>query len=169
VENTMKKVALRALSVLAVAALACAYTLNPDGTGFVSKGEVQTAFGWNNALLQKNASGVTFRYDTAEEYKYDCTFTVEVGKDKVREPRTQNRGKSTSVNAVVAYDARIKNQVTGFTLTSFTSSTSSGEVPVDGGSCPGGQFNDGVISNVELVSSSGGLYASHSGVEVLLP
>ena len=102
-------------------------------------------------------------------YKYDCTFTVEVGRDKVREPRTQNRGKDTSLNASVQYDARTQKQITGFILTGLgNATTTGGEVPVDGGSCPGGPFNDGVISNVELVSSTGGLYVNFGGNAVLL-
>ena len=53
------------------------------------------------------------------------------------------------------YDARTQKQITGFILTGLgTATTTGGEVPVDGGSCPGGQFNDGAISNVELVSST---------------
>lgn len=33
------------------------------GTGFVGKGDVQLAFGWNNKQLQANAAGVTFPGD----------------------------------------------------------------------------------------------------------
>ena len=40
--------ALSAVALIAGAAAASAATLNTDGTGFVGKGEVQTAFGWNN-------------------------------------------------------------------------------------------------------------------------
>jgi hypothetical protein len=139
------------------------------GTGFVGKGDVQLAFGWNNQALQRNAAGVTFSYDAQEEYKYDCTFTVEVGRDKVREPRTQTRGKSTTVLGTIAYDARVRNQITGFNLNGFGQVTTTGEAPVDGASCPGGQFNDGVISNVELTSSTGGLAVVYGGTSVPLP
>jgi hypothetical protein len=139
------------------------------GIGFVGKGDVQLAFGWNNPALQANASGVTFKYQAQEEYKYDCTFTVEVGRDRVLEPRTQNRGKETSINAVVAYDARLRQQITGFNLTGLGETIiTGGEVPVEGGHCPGGPFDDGVISNVTLNSSTGGLYVIYGGVSVLL-
>lgn len=145
-------------------------TFDPaTGTGFVGKGDVQLAFGWNNQALQQNASGLTFSYLAEEHYKFDCTFTVEVGKDKVREPRTQNRGKESSVDANVAFDARRSNQITGFNLTGFGAVTTTGEAPENGGSCPGGQFNDGVISNVELVSSTGGgLRVLSNGISVPL-
>lgn len=42
-------------------------TVNPDGTGFVGKGDVQTAFGWDNKTLQQRASGVTFSATQAAE------------------------------------------------------------------------------------------------------
>jgi hypothetical protein len=166
-----KSFSIGAVLMFVSAILSASVTVDPTtGTGFVGKGDVQLAFGWNNKQLQDNAGALTFTYKAQEQYKYDCTFTVEVGRDKVREPRTQNRGKDTSLNASVQYDARTQKQITGFLLTGLgTVTTTGGEVPVDGGSCPGGQFNDGVISNVELVSSTpGGLYVNHGGNSVLL-
>ncbi|GGD48055.1 hypothetical protein [Croceicoccus pelagius] len=138
-----------------------------SGTGFVGKGDVQLLYGWNDQKLQQNAAGVSFSYVSEETYKYDCTFTVEVGKDKVQEPRTQRRGKTTGINSSIAYDTRKNSQgkVTGFNLLGFGVENSTGEVPVEGGSCPGGQFADGVISNVELISSSGdGLTVTYGGI-----
>ena len=165
-----KSFSIGAALMFAVAVASASVTFDPvSGSGFVGKGDVQLVYGWNNKQLQDNAGGVSFTYQAQEAYKYDCTFTVEVGKDKVREPRTQNRGKDTSLNASVAYDARKQNQITGFMLTSLgDATTTGGEVPVDGGSCPGGQFNDGAISNVELVSSTGGLFVTFGGNSVLL-
>ena len=166
----MRKTFLVGAALMFASALAFAsVTFDPaTGTGFVGKGDVQLAFGWNNQALQQNAQNLTFSYAAEEQYKYDCTFTVEVGRDKVREPRTQNRGKESSVSASVAYDARRSNQITGFNLTGFGPITTTGEVPVDGGSCPGGPFNDGVISNIELVSSTGGLHVKSGSTSVLL-
>ncbi len=160
-----------AIATLSTAAFAAVTFDAATGTGFVGKGDIQLGFGWNDAALQRNASGVTFSYDADEEYKYDCTFTVEVGKDKVREPRTQNRGKSTSVFGTVTYEARKNGQgkVTGFNLNGFGATTVDGEAPVDGGSCPGGPFSDGVISNVELLSSTGGLTAAFGTTTIDLP
>jgi hypothetical protein len=43
-------------------AASAAVTLNANGTGFVGKGDVQTAFGWNNKQLQTNATGVSFSF-----------------------------------------------------------------------------------------------------------
>jgi hypothetical protein len=55
--------AIVAIAALAVPAAASAsVTVDPvTGIGFVGKGEVQTAFGWNNDVLQKNAFNVTFK------------------------------------------------------------------------------------------------------------
>ncbi len=44
--------AIAAAALIATATGASAATLNADGTGFVGKGEVQSAFGWNNAKIQ---------------------------------------------------------------------------------------------------------------------
>ena len=161
-----------ALAIVSTGAIAAVSFDALTGTGFVGKGDVQFLYGWNDQALQRNASGVSFAYNAEETYKYDCTFTVEVGRDKVLEPRTQNRGRSTTVNSTIAYDTRknSQNKITGFNLTGFgTDTTTSGEVPVDGGHCPGGQFDDGVISNVELISSTGGLSVSYGGVSYPLP
>lgn len=59
----MKKIIISALALVALAvpvAASASVTVNPDGTGFVGKGNVQTAFGWNNQKLQDNAKSVTF-------------------------------------------------------------------------------------------------------------
>lgn len=166
--------ALAASAAMVATSAAALVTFDPaTGTGFVGKGDVQLAFGgWNNAQLQSRASGVTFKYRSEESYKFDCTFTVEVGRDKVREPRTQNRGAEATVNGSIAYESRknSQGQITGFNLTGFGPVTYDGIAPVEGGTCPGGQFNDGVISNVELVggSSAGGLFVVHGGIESLL-
>jgi len=165
-----KLFAIGAVMTFATAVASASVSFDPvSGTGFIGKGDVQLVYGWNNKQLQDNASSLTFSLQAQEQYKYDCTFTVEVGRDKVREPRTQNRGKDTSLNASVQFDARTQKQITGFILTGLgADTTTGGEVPVDGGSCPGGQFNDGAISNVELVSSTGGLFVNFGGNSVLL-
>ncbi|UBV44535.1 hypothetical protein LAJ19_17320 (plasmid) [Deinococcus taeanensis] len=141
------------------------------GTGFVGKGDVQLAFGWNNQALQKNAKYVTFTYNATESYHYDCTFTVVVGRDRVAQPQTVTRGRSAAVNATITNDARVRNQITGFNLTGMSAFTSDSTVPLDGGSCPGGPLHDGVISNVTLdsASSTGGLFVNYNGVSVTLP
>jgi hypothetical protein len=59
----MRIVLVGVVAALTVAGSAAAtVTFNRYGTGFVGKGDVQTAFGWNNAQFQRNASGITFTY-----------------------------------------------------------------------------------------------------------
>jgi len=48
--------------MLAPAASAGVTFNETNGTGFVGKGDVQVAFGWNNKQLQTNATGVSFSF-----------------------------------------------------------------------------------------------------------
>ncbi|MFJ8962491.1 hypothetical protein ACIRG5_24185 [Lentzea sp. NPDC102401] len=155
-------------TLLLFSGAAQAYTLDAAGSGFVGKGEVQTPFGWNNAKLQSNAAGVTFSYRTAEEYTAICTFITGEG---TRGEKVHNvpRELVSSVNAKVAYDTRVRNQITGFTLTGFGETTSIGAVPAVGGTCAGGGgLDDGTWTSVELTSSQGGLYAYYGTASTLL-
>ncbi|WP_162564375.1 MULTISPECIES: hypothetical protein [Microbacterium] len=49
--------AVLACALVGTAGAANAYTLAPNGTGFIGKGEVQTVLGMNNAALQKAVDG----------------------------------------------------------------------------------------------------------------
>lgn len=143
---------------LGAPAAASAATLDPaTGSGFVGKGEIQTAYGWNNTTLQKNASGVTFSSSqdaiqalsqsgtqagtqvVTQSVLQEVSCTIETGgvknkktfyRDGEREgERTGTREGSrdgtrsgTLVGALrssIAYDPRVKNQITGFNLTGF--------------------------------------------------
>jgi hypothetical protein len=157
-------------ALLASAAVAYAtVTFNPaTGTGFVGKGDVQLAFGWNNAAAQRNARDVSFTYDVHTSYVATCTFTTGEG---TRGERIHNidHHKTVGVNAVVQYDARTHKQVDGFFLNGFGATTGeSGEVPVVGAPCMGNEGHDGVWSAVEITSSGGGLYVNWNGNSVLL-
>jgi len=156
-----------ASAALLLGGVAQAYTLDTAGIGFVGKGEVQTPFGWNNAKLQTNAAGVTFSYDATETYDAVCTWITGEG---TRGEKTHNvtHDTSTSVTSAVAYDARVKTQITGFILNGFGTPVVTGEVPVVGGACPGNEGTDGTWSSVTQTGSTGGLYAPYGGVSVLL-
>jgi hypothetical protein len=52
-KRAAKITALAATAFIASTAVANAATVNPDGTGFVGKGEVQSAYGFNNSVIQK--------------------------------------------------------------------------------------------------------------------
>jgi opacity protein-like surface antigen len=171
----MKKMffaAAAATAFISTAASAAVIFDSSTGNGFVGKGDIQVPMSWNDQALQRNASGVTFVYSAEETYAFDCTFTVIIGRDRVPTPQLVTRHTDSSVNATVAYDARKNAQlkITGFNLNGFGAVTSSGDaVPVDGGYCPGGVLNDGTISNVSLVSSTGGLSFVYAGVPHELP
>ena len=136
------------------------------GTGFVGKGDVQLAFSWNNSALQKNAAATTFSYNARDTYDVECEWTTTTGKGKeiyhdITIP------KHVAINASVAYDARVKNQITGFNLNGFGTVQTTGEVPVEGGSCPGN--HPGVITAVTSTGSTGGLHVNYGNLSVPLP
>jgi hypothetical protein len=60
-------------AIVTSAAVMAAVVFNPaTGEGFVGKGDVQSAFGWNNARLQSNAGGVTFTFGAEVEQSVVC-------------------------------------------------------------------------------------------------
>lgn len=158
-------------------ALACATALAAvtfdaaTGTGFVGKGDVQDAFGWNNAELQTNAGGVTFSYEATAYYAAVCTWTTGEG---TRGQKTHNVSHSTgmSVTSEVASSLRRNRQqiVTGFDLTGYGNSfTESGTIPVVGGPCPGNPGHEGIWTSVtQLEGGEGGLYVNYGTQEVLI-
>ena len=178
----MRKLATVLLGTTAALALAAgpafAYTGTPlvDGKGFVGKGEVQTPWGWNNATLQKNATGVIFAVETSARYAQDCQ--KEVGGERQRRVIENTFKKTVSVSSALLGDPRQtkgQNQFTGFSLSGFMTDSQAGAVPTD--LCtPGtgeGEDNNGWVpavdeltgesSTVQLVEGSqvGGLYADH--------
>jgi hypothetical protein len=151
--------------LVAAGAVFAAVTFDPaTGTGFSGKGDVQLAFGWNNKQLQSNASGVSFTYNSTDTYEAVCTFITGEG-TKGEQTHNVSRTSSTAVNSTIAYDPRVKNQITGFNLTGLGETTTSGDVPVVGGSCPGGP-DGGTYTSVTLVSSTGGLFVNYGGTSV---
>lgn len=146
-----------AMGIMASSAFA-AVTFDPvDGTGFVGKGDVQTALGWNNAELQKNAENLKFTYETQTVYEVTVTWTTGDG-TKGEKTHTVEHKRTYSVNDIVDYGARIKNQVTGFNLLGFNSDLNPtfDEIPKVGDEYPGNSGH--IVKLVELVSTTGGLY-----------
>jgi len=160
--------ALVAMLVASTAAIAAVQFDPTTGTGFVGKGDVQLAFGWNNKQLQTNAKDVTFSYNATDTY--DVTIEFDSGnpdKPKTITHHTVTQDKATNVSSSVAFDPRVKNQITGFNLTGLGSTTTTGDqIPAVGDSCPNG-FNC-VVTDVQLVSSTGALYANYGGTSVLI-
>jgi hypothetical protein len=159
--------ALFAASGMAVAAVSFD---SSTGTGFVGKGDIQSAFTLNNNQIQAiltscstlaNANcNLDFNYASVDTYSATCTFTTG---DGTPGEKVQNVDipRHTGVNGAVGYDSRQRSQVTGFNLTGFGETTSSGTPPVVGALCVGGggAGQDGVWTAVTLVSSTGGLEA----------
>jgi hypothetical protein len=160
-----------AAALFAVAAFAnAAVTFDPaTGTGFVGKGDVQLAFGWNNAQLQSNASGVSFSYQLRQDYVAVCTWTTGEGTRGEKEHNVSHTEKYSVVGSI-SYDARVRNQITGFILTGIVGTASSiGTAPVYGGPCPGNEGTDGTWSAVTPVGTGvDGLFVSYGGTDVRL-
>ena len=157
-------------ALLAATAAFAAVTFDPDtGTGFVGKGDVQQAFGWNNTQLQQNASGVTFSHVTSEERVRTCQTP---GRPDLRLTEVVTR--TTAINSQVAYETRNnkKGAITGFNLTGFGASSEETTFTDDEGNvitvgsngCPEG-YNP---SGAPETSSSEELIATFNGTSVPL-
>ncbi|PWI15537.1 hypothetical protein DI272_16160 [Streptomyces sp. Act143] len=169
-----------AVGVLAGAAAAVALATGPalaavtfdpaTGTGFVGKGDVQTAFGWNNKQLQTNAPGVTFAYDATTHYSAVCEWITGAGtKGQKTHDITLNR--HTGVSNTVAYDPRVQTQITGFTLTGFGSTSTTGTVPAVGEPCVGnddGVDHNGTWVTVDEVGTTAVFSVGYAGTSVPL-
>ena len=160
-----------AAATISTAALALVTYDPATGTGFVGKGDVQLAFGWNNKQLQDNAGGVGFVYDQTTSYSGVCTWTTGEG---TRGEQTHNVDHTTrtAVLSTVAYEARKNSSgkdgsITGFFLTGNGATTSTGgAAPEVGGPCLGFPGNDAVWSSVSAGSSTGGLSVTFGGSSV---
>ena len=164
--------AITGIAMFATAAFA-AVTFDVDtGKGFVGKGDVQIAFGWNNKALQANASGVAFSYNSTDTYAAVCTFVTGEG-TKGEKIHNVTREKTAGVSGILDGDPRQtkgQNQFTGFILDGYIGDpvVTGGDAPVVGGACPGGGPEGGEYTSVELLSSTGGLLATHNGITVAL-
>ena len=168
---------LGACGALLVTAYA-AVTFDPaTGLGFVGKGDLQTAWGWNDAKLQENAAGVSFYYHSSASSLYSavCTWTTGEGKNGEKTHNVaHDREVVNIVSSSVVCDLRknSNNKVTGFNLTGCTSQSSTVETnvaPVVGQPCMGNEGHGGIWTSVTCVSSTstpGGLYASSANAPV---
>lgn len=179
--KTMKKIFLAAAAATALISTAAfaSVTYDDNGYGFVGKGDVQLAFGWNNKAAQTNANAVRFTIESDDSYAVTCEWTTTTGgKIPKTIPHAVTNHKSSSVTSALMYDARMKNQYTGYTLLGAGIPTVTGTpVPNIGDPCPQGGglsdsdpvSNDALVTAVELESSTGGLYVTWNGIKVLLP
>jgi opacity protein-like surface antigen len=147
-------------ALLAATAAFAAVTFDPaTGEGFVGKGDVQTALGFNNKQLQDNVNNIQFRTLKVTETTWTC--------DRDAGPQTQERERTTTTQGVVDMVARERNQITGFNLTGYSGPEE--EIANEGppvGSCPTGwtaiNQSSQVISSTLQVSADGTNFVSLS-------
>lgn len=155
-------------ALLLASPLAAGVTFDPTtGTGFVGKGDVQSAFGWNNAQLQANAAGIGFVYDETVTYNAVCGWgTAESGGVPTRFTRFRNR--RAVVISSLSYSPRIHQQIDGFFLQGFGAEQGDGDVPNVGDQCTvpadGGTVRIGVWTEVTEISRTGGFFVTFGGV-----
>jgi hypothetical protein len=139
------------------------------GAGFVGKGDVQTAFAWNNAQLQRNAAGVSFEATSTTSYDVTCEWQTETGgpNSKVIDHAVTVH-RNTHVNGSITYDPRVRTQITGFTLRGYgQTTTTGGTVPVIGDSCPMAH-ESAVVTAVASETSGTELAARYGAARVVL-
>lgn len=150
-----------ALAVIAALSMAvyAAITIDDNGIGFVGKGDVQLAFGWNNAQLQQNAGDVVFRYASTSTLITERTWTCQNNNNQNTQVRERTTTTTSDLSSVLNSVARVRNQITGFNLNGFGSdynNTTNSET--DGpplNSCPGGPwFLSSPAGDPQVVSSS---------------
>ena len=158
-----------AMTALVGASAAFAYTMDASGNGFVGKGEVQTVLGFNNKQMQANHQLVTFNYVASSTYQFDCEWTTGEG-TKGMKTHVNTKEATTQVNAAVASDSRKTGQWTGWNLLGFAGGALNPVAEPTDADCgaEGNAMKTIVPGSVELISSSGGLYAVFSGASYLL-
>jgi hypothetical protein len=162
---------------LSLTAMASVAFDSATGTGFVGKGDVQTVFVWNNSTIQKNMNGISFTYNSKDTYKVTEYWEKATGQGEIKTFELEVP-KHVSVNASVALDLRVKNQLNGFNLTGFGAITYDGTVPAVGDPLTGNRqvFDDATgtwitatVTDVQLEKSEGGLFVNYNGVSVAMP
>jgi hypothetical protein len=151
----------------AAATAFAAVTFDPvTGTGFVGKGDVQLAFGWNNKQLQNNATGVTFAYENVTKYSATCFAENSAGKPIEKPVKTKMKiagdpnGDPRQVKG--------QNQFTGFILSGFDGGEADGEPLVAGTPCIAINANsdnapDGLLGSVTAETTGEGLTVTFDG------
>ncbi|WP_242370742.1 hypothetical protein [Anaeromyxobacter sp. SG26] len=156
-----------ALAALALAGSAAAdVTFDPaTGQGFVGKGDVQTPFAWNNAMLQSYANAVAFSYES--EAVYDVTCEKEGKKTTLTKHFKRSRASELSIQFETRNN---KKQVTGFFLIGYGDEV---ESTVDGSDiCPASDNDIAWVevpgTRVTLSSTSARLYVTFGASRALL-
>ena len=142
----MRKLIIIAASIaaLAIPTVAIASVAVDNGVGFVGKGDVQSALGWNNAAFDKGAASLKFTAGAEKviaDYKMSCfngttgAIDAEVSHQIISQPGT------TTVTATPVFNAGNGKQIIGFDLTGQTSGfTATGGATLREVPCPDGSF-----------------------------
>jgi hypothetical protein len=106
---------------LALAGPANAATTDVNGVVNVSKGEVQTALGWNNPAFDKGAGSLKFTAGAEKIIDYPMTcFNLNTGAQTSGGHRLIVQTGKATVTATPVYNAGNGKQITGFNLTGQT-------------------------------------------------
>jgi hypothetical protein len=139
------------------------------GMGFIGKGDVQLALGWNNKKMQDNATALDFTYVATQNYSAVCNYWT--GPTHNRKEHNVPRTTISDISAVVGYDGRSnkKGDITGFFLGGFTGVpiVIGDAVPVENGPCSGG--DGGYWSDVQETDSTGGLFVVNGDCDTCTP
>jgi len=111
--KSMLGVALAGAIAMTTTVLASVTFNAQSGTGFVGKGDVQSAFGWNNAQAQQNIPSISF---AAQESQTRTQVCEENG---VSHEVTSHRHAVRSLSKGIAWDERTRNQITGIYLLGY--------------------------------------------------
>ena len=134
----MKKyiVAIAALVALAVPTAALAsVAVDANGNGYVGKGDVQSAFKWNNADFDQFAAGLTFSTGTVTTV-YNNSWICLDG-STYNQPRTQVLAQTLQATPVKSSNGK---QITGWDLTNVGSTKVLSDTGVPA-VCPGSYVN----------------------------
>jgi opacity protein-like surface antigen len=169
----MKKMLLAAAAATAMisSAAIAAVTYDENGYGFVGKGDVQLAFGWNNAAMQKNHLGVDFYVQSSARYEVVCEWTtVTGGKNSKTILHDVTKKYTISDSAAIDSTSRKTGQYTGWHLNGYLDARpDSADLPTIGSGCPQGGTasdsdapgNDAVVADAYYVGEPAtGLYAT---------
>jgi hypothetical protein len=140
--------------------------LDPSsGAGWVGKGDVQLAYGFNDKTMQSNFDKITFLVEQQSTVTAVCVFQKTTGQGTSTETKSMTNARNLSSNP--DGDPRLKNnssRFTGYYLQGYTGgwTASNGDVmPVVGGACTG-EGNPGTYSTVTSVVTQTKLFASHT-------
>ena len=161
----MRKLVIIAASfaALAISATAMASVAVDNGVGFVGKGDVQTALGWNNAAFDKGVDSLKFTAGAEKviaDYKMSC-FNGSTGAiDEAVGHRIISQPGAATVTATQVLNSNGK-QITGFNLTGNANDfTNVGNRVLRDTGCPEGSvlfMNTGGPTQPNTVSITGGL------------